>query len=143
MKEIFEIYELERNTNEQSRLLNLSTRCLVGTGEEEAIAGTIIGDQNNTQAPNRRLLIFGKGPSLGALNVANPVQDPQLNVLTTGDYNNNWGDLGLLTEKLGAFAPNDYRESALWPTFRPGAYTARLRATNQTGAIGLIEFYEY
>ncbi|MBA3353270.1 MAG: S8 family serine peptidase, partial [Blastocatellia bacterium] len=41
---LFEIYELEDGADEQTRLLNVSTRCLVRTGQEKAIAGVILGD---------------------------------------------------------------------------------------------------
>ncbi len=142
---IFEIYELQGNTNEQSRLLNLSTRCIVGTGEEEPIAGAIIGDQNNTglPKPDRRVLIFGKGPTIP---VAGALQDPQIQVLTTGDYSNNWGELyGPLQEELGeaGLLPIDGRESALWPTWQPGNYAVKLNGTYGSTGIGLLEIYEY
>jgi hypothetical protein len=35
------------------------------------------------------------------------------------------------------------RESALWPTLRPGAYTTVLRGAGGSTGIGLIEFFEY
>lgn len=142
---MFEIYELQGNTNEQSRLLNLSPRCIVGTGEEEPIAGAIIGDQNNTglPKPDRRVLIFGKGPTVP---VAGALQDPQIQVLTTGDYSNNWGELyGPLQEELGeaGLLPIDGRESALWPTWQPGNYAVKLNGTYGSTGIGLLEIYEY
>jgi len=151
---LFEIYELQDNTNEQSRLLNLSTRCLVGTGDEQAIAGTIIGDLNNTglPKPDRRLLMFGKGPSLAAYGLQGVLGDPQIQVLNTGEFNDQWrtiddnsGDGDALEEKLieANFAPAQPAESALWPTFSPGAYTVKLSGANQSTGIGLIEFYEY
>ena len=39
---LFEIYEMENNSDEETRLVNLSTRCIVGTGNEVAIAGTFL-----------------------------------------------------------------------------------------------------
>jgi thermitase len=41
---LVEIYELSDGTNEERRLINLSTRCIVGTGEEAPIAGMIVGE---------------------------------------------------------------------------------------------------
>lgn len=141
----FEVYELQGNTNEESRLLNLSTRCLVGVGEEQAVAGAIIGDLNNTglPKPDRRVLIFGKGPSLA---VSTPLGDPQIQVSTTGDYNNNYWDVyGPLQEELGeaGLAPSNGYESALWPTWQPGFYTVVMSGVNNGTGIGQLELYEY
>jgi hypothetical protein len=148
---LFEIYAIG---DEQTRLVNLSTRCLVGTGDEVAIAGTIIGNTSanpNLPRPYRRVLMFGKGPSLAAFGIQGTLQDPQLNV-SGGDSNDNWmaldndsGDGDALEEKLSEahFAPTNYHESALWPTFSPGSYTVQLSGVNQSTGIGSIEFYEY
>lgn len=152
---LFEIYELQNNTNEQSRLLNLSTRCLVGTGDEQAIAGMMVGDFNNTglPKPNRRVLILGKGPGLAAFGLPGTLPDPQLSVPTMGHVNDNWqtidddsGSGDALEEELSyaGFAPTQPLESVLWPTFSPAsAHTAILSGTNGATGIGLIEFYEY
>jgi hypothetical protein len=145
---LFEIYELQGNTNEQSRLTNLSTRCLVGTGDEQAIAGTLVGDFNNTglPKPDRRVLILGKGPSLAAFGLQGTLSDPQLSVSNMGQYNDNWATIGVLGEELSTagLAPGNYLESALWPTFAPAsANTVVLSGANGATGIGSIEFYEY
>jgi hypothetical protein len=141
---LFEIYELQGNTNEQSRLVNLSSRCLVGTGDEQAIVGTVVGDFNNTglPKPDRRVLILGKGPSLGAFGLQGTLSDPQLSVSNMGLYNNNW----VLDEELSTagLEPGHYLESALWPTFAPAsANTVVLSGVNGATGIGSIEIYEY
>lgn len=148
---LFEIYELD--DNEQSRFLNLSTRCLVGTGDEVAIAGSYIGDPNQAgPKPDRRVLMFGKGPSLAAFGIQGALSDPQIQVSNSVEYNNDWrtidddsGSGNALEEKLDEkhFSPTDSRESALWPTFTPGGYTVQLSGANGSKGIGLIEFYEY
>jgi subtilisin family serine protease len=154
---LFEIYELD--DNEQSRLLNLSTRCLVGTGDDVAIAGSYVGDPNQAgPKPDRRVLILGKGPSLTAFNLSGVLSDPQLELHDSGGAllasNDQWrtidddsGSQDALEEELGpdysGFAPAVSAESVLWPTFRPGSYTVVLSGTNGATGIGLIEFYEY
>lgn len=171
---VFEIYEVENNNNETTRLLNVSTRCPVGTGEEVAIAGTIIGDPNQANdpaVPKRRVLTFGKGPSIPvsgafvpgqvhAVLPALPIQygaavlpNPYLELHDVSGAiiaaNDNWRDMdgsstGLedkLTESM--FAPTNNNESAIWPTLRPGQYTAILRDTTGSQGIGLVEFYEF
>ena len=164
---LFEIYALD--SNEQSRFRNLSTRCFVGTGDNVAIAGTIIGNQsppqpNDPPRPDRRVLIFGKGPSLGSFGGDRPstyLSNPQIQVGNTSLYNDDWKRIDddssggctaentdlcqTLQEKLddAHFSPLSTLESALWPTFTPGLYTVILSGQNQTTGIGLIEFYEY
>jgi subtilisin family serine protease len=154
---LVELYAL--GSSEQSRLQNISTRCLVGTGDNVAIAGTIIGDnQVNSLVPppNRRVLIFGKGPSipLNVLDIPGPsplLQNPQIQI-NGGASNDNWqtfdddsGDQYALEEELdeAGRAPTSIAESALWPTFGPSAQTVILSGVNQATGIGLIEFYEY
>lgn len=136
-------------------------------GDNVAIAGTIIGDLSQAPGPpkpDRRLLIFGKGPNLGLLKVQNFLVDPQIQVLDAGGQSNDqWrtidddsGDANGLEEKLmeagraptcrsQADLPIDPcdKESALWPTFSPGLHTVKLCGANGATGIGLIEFYEY
>lgn len=154
---LVELYAL--GNSEQSRLQNISTRCLVGTGNNVAIAGTIIGDNvinSPFPRPNRRVLIFGKGPSipLNVLDTPGPsplLLNPQIQI-AGGDTNDNWttidddsGDQHALEDELdeAGRAPTSLAESALWPTFAPGAQTVILSGVNQTTGIGLIEFFEY
>jgi hypothetical protein len=142
---LFEIYEMHGNTNEESRLRNLSTRCFVGVGEEAPIAGMIIGDTNNPNAPDRRVLMFAKGPSLPG--VGERLWDPEIQVLSTGEFNNNWEEsLGYrIAEELreALVAPAHPLEGGLWPTFRPGTHHVIMRGWAQSTGIGLIEFFEY
>ena len=147
---LFEIYALG---DEQTRLVNLSTRCFVGTGDEVAVAGTIIDQSIQTSSkPNRRLLMFGKGPSLAAFGLQGLLGDPQIRVSDTGEFNDQWrtidddsGDGNALEEKLdqAGLSPTNGFESALWPTFGTGGHTVELSGANQSTGIGLIEFYEY
>lgn len=142
---LFDLYELEGGLDQQTRIINMSTRCLVKTGEEEAIAGTNVssGASSSLPKPNRRLLIFGKGPSLP---VAGKLLDPLLDVLTTGESNDQWATTYLpLREELGeaGLLPTQVAESLLWPTFAAGTYSFRLRGKNATTGVGLISFYEY
>lgn len=123
----------------------MSARCLVGVGEEQAVAGAIVGDLNNTglPKPDRRVLIFGKGPSLA---VSTPFSDPQIQASNNGDYNNNYGDMySRLQEEIdeAQLAPANANESALWPTWQPGLYTVVMSGVNNATGIGQLELYEY
>jgi hypothetical protein len=161
---LVEVYNLDGLSNEKSRLLNISTRCLVGTGDNQAIAGTIVvNDSNVCDPPDRRVLTFGKGPSLacqpGSNNpcVANPLPDPQIELHMTADAagnpmnvalgsNDQYSSIGeALTDELAdaQFAPTNLNESALWPTLRPGFYTTILSGKNNSEGVAVVEFYEY
>lgn len=162
---LFEIFELSNNTSERTRLRNISTRCPVGTGDERAIAGTILGDPNGSlDVPKRRLLMRGRGPVLASFGITGVLADPQIELHgPTGaliDSNNQWRDVdgpsasGGLENKLdeSGFGPecsggtkNDpcVNESVLWPTLARGAYTTILQGPNGGTGIGLIEFFEY
>jgi subtilisin family serine protease len=151
----FEIYEMEGNTNEQTRLVNVSTRCIVGTGDEVAIAGTILGDpsQAGQAVPKRRLLSFGKGPSLALSGLSGTLPNPYIELHdgsgATIASNDQWQDIDGsstgLEDKLNesGFAPANGNESAVWPTLQPGFYTSILRDANGASGLGLVEFYEY
>lgn len=156
---LFEIYELGSPgfpDNEQIRLLNVSTRCIVGTGNEVAIAGTILGDPSII--PNRRMLSFGRGPSLAPLGLAGVLPNPYLELFNSNGQivvaNDQWKDIdgtstGLQDKLVEAgfrpqpSAPQYLTESNVWPTLRPGAYTAVLRDAGGASGIGIVEFYEY
>jgi hypothetical protein len=159
---LFEIYELRGGTTEETRLKNVSTRCLVGVGDEKAIAGISLQNPTSGDVPKRRLLMFGRGPSLNGF-VSGTLPDPYLelhqiqnNQDTIIDFNNEWKDVdgsttGLedkLIEPHPGFMPpkgeDQYEsESALWPTLQTGSYTAHLKDANNATGLGLIEFYEY
>lgn len=144
---LFEIYELQNV--ETIRLLNVSTRCIVnGTGEEVAIAGTIIGE--STSIPKRRVLSFGKGPSLPVFGkIPNPTLEFRNSSGGLVASNDQWqtidGTSTGLEDKLveANFAPANGNESAVWPTLTWGAYTAILKDAGGANGIGLVELYEY
>lgn len=147
----FEIYELGGNLNERTRLVNVSTRCFVGTGNDVAIAGCQLGPST----PKRSLLIFGKGPSLANQGVqgtllANPYIElhdsntPSNPIISSND---NWGTGPNAAEPADELAaarihPSSSAESELWPVLTSGKYTTILRGVNNATGIGLIEFYE-
>lgn len=163
---LFEIYAL--GTNQQSRLQNVSTRCLVGTGDNRAIAGSIVTNPefSSSSAPKRRILMLGNGPRLADAGVPGFLPNPYLEVANSGGIfasNDRWEDIdgtsiGLQSEltengwEIPPLTPKgqpnpNYRpdEAALWPTFSAGeSFTAILGPASGTPTgIGLIEFYEY
>lgn len=124
-----------------SRLVNLSTRMQVGTGDNVLIGGFIIeGDKAKT------VLLRGLGPSLGASGVAGALQDPQMTLLdSTGaviESNDNWQDSPEVAEiNASTIPPSDPRESAIEARLKPGDYTVVVQGVNGTTGIGLVENY--
>jgi hypothetical protein len=124
----------------QFRLLNISTRASVGTGDNALIGGFII-----TGADPKRILIRAIGPSLTEINVSGALVDPILefheadgNVIT----NDNWRDTQEQEIMDTGIPPTDDLESAIVATVDSGAYTAIVRGVNDTTGVALVEVYD-
>lgn len=124
-----------------TRLLNISTRGRVGTGEDAMIAGfTTVGG-----APTR-MIIRGLGPSLGALGINSPLPNPFLSIRNGNGQeiasNDNWRSNQESDINQSQLAPSHDLESAYIGTFAPGAYTAIVRDLNDASGIGVVEVYK-
>jgi hypothetical protein len=124
-----------------SRLVNISTRMPVGTGDQVLIGGFII---QGTEL--KKVILRAIGPSLSSNGVAGALQDPQMELRdSTGallDANDNWQeslDSGEIIES--GLAPVDPREAAIVARLAPGNYTAIISGVNSTTGIGLVETY--
>ena len=126
------------------RLVNISTRLQVRTGNEVLIGGFIMrGD-----AP-KRVLIRAIGPSLST-QVQGALVDPQLelfdgagNQIGTSD---SWADANKQAIVDTGIAPTFSREAAILATLPSSsegtAYTAIVRGAGATSGIGLVEVYD-
>ncbi len=127
--------------NAPSRLVNLSTRMQVGTGDNVLIGGFIIqGDKR------KKILLRGLGPSLGAAGLPGALQDPRLTLLdATGaviETNDNWQDSPEVADILAStIPPTDDREAAIVAKLDPGSYTVIVDGVNGTTGIGMVENY--
>ena len=124
----------------EAKVLNISTRLDVQTGDNVLIAGFII-----TGEEPRDVIVRAIGPSLGSA-VENALADPNLELRdSTGALiaaNNNWKD-GQQTEvEATGLAPTDDLESAILAKLAPGSYTAVVQGTNAGTGIGLAEVYD-
>ena len=114
----------------------------VEAGDNVLIAGFIIqGDAN------KRILIRGTGPSLATFGVADPLQDPTLELNASGGTliasNDNWPENSNAADIVtSGLAPANPNESALLLSVAPGSYTAVLRGKGGSTGIGLIEVYD-
>ena len=139
---LVEVYyvEDENSGGLSSRLVNISTRSLVGTDDKRVIGGFVI-----LGSKPKQVLIRGIGPSMAAAGVNNVLGDPMLELFsgaTKMTENNDWqsaDNAGMVSSLL---PPANAKESALLITLDPGGYTAILSGASGSTGIGLIEIYE-
>ena len=141
---LIEAYDVTPSADAQ--LFNISSRGLVGTGDNVMIGGFIVGATS-------RFLVRGLGPTLGAppFNVPGVLADPTLelhdgsgNIIATNDNwktNDQTGQSQEVAITDTGKAPPDDAESALLQTLSPGNYTAILRGKNNTTGVALVEVY--
>jgi len=126
-----------------SHFANISTRMDVGTGNNVVIAGFIVsGSQPKT------VVVRALGPTLGSYGVANPLNDPMLELhdssgatITTNDDWQTGSQASQITSS--GYAPNNSNEPALIATLAAGAYTAIVRGYNNSTGVALVEVYEF
>ena len=138
---LVEIYNLD-DPSLAGELANLSTRGLVGTGDNRMIGGVIIGPAGGADAS---VVVRALGPSVA---VPNPLLDPVLELFNgNGDLiamNDNWmensaEDQATLTND--GLAPTDDLESAIVADLVAGLYTAIVSGKDGTTGVGLVEIY--
>jgi hypothetical protein len=128
---------------------NISTRLLVGTGDNLLIAGFFItGPSGST----KKLIVRGTGPSTnvpGAL--ANPTLELHDSTSALIASNDNWRTTvigGVITSdqvaeiQASTLAPSNDAESALIATLPPGGYTAQVRGANNATGIGVADGFD-
>ena len=136
---LVEVYDLD--TLSQAKLINISTRGFVQTGDNVMIGGWVITGRNPA-----RVVIRALGPSLTRLGVPSALADPMLELFDNRGQllfsNDNWQDHQRIQLQESGLAPHDNREAAILLTLDPGAYTAVVRGKNLTTGQALIELYE-
>ncbi len=130
---------------EAQKVINISTRGEVGTGEKIMIAGFVVSGN----AP-KRVLIRAVGPTLGGYGVTGTLADPLLKLYqgeTVIASNDDWGTIGSAASdaaaQVGAFPLNaGSKDAALLLTLAPGVYSAQVSGVGGTTGVALIEVYE-
>ncbi len=131
-----------------ARLVNISTRALVGSGENALIAGVVVADTEG-----KRFLSRAVGPALAAFGASGYVPDPQLSIFSPSGSelfrNNSWETgpdavaLPALARSVGAFPlPAGSNDSALASPVSAGAYTLQISSPSGQNGIGLAELYD-
>ena len=143
---LLEVYDI--SMTDGARLINISTRGQVVTGEGQMIAGFVVNGSGH-----KRLLIRGAGPALNNFGITSTVGDPYLTVFDSSgdtlitDAGWNYGAQGTqiaqLTAADGAFALSDpSADSAAIVLVTPGQYTASVQSISSTLGIALVEVYD-
>ncbi|PYK97480.1 MAG: hypothetical protein DME32_15750 [Verrucomicrobia bacterium] len=125
-----------------SELTNVSTRGLVGTGENVVIAGFITGGGNGPT----QVVVRGLGPTLVQFGVSGTLADPTVTLMDSNgnvvQSNDNWKDSQQTEiQNTGLQPPNDL-EAAIHATVPAGNYTVILSGNGGGTGIGLVEVYK-
>lgn len=142
---LIEVYDVRGSGDPATRLLNLSTRGQVRTGQDILIAGFVVRD-----GP-LRLLLRGVGPGLAQFGVGGVLQRPRLELFrdstslasntgwTTGGYK---GDLAGAGARVAAFSfQENSNDSAMLFSAEPGPYTLQISGVGATTGEALVEIY--
>jgi uncharacterized protein (DUF1800 family) len=141
---ILEIYDVSGS----ARLLNLSTRALVGSGATTFFSGLSVAAGGGA----RRVLVRAAGPGLLGLGVSTAVSDPALAVLDSAGRqiaaNDNWETAGALALSAAAtqagafpFAPGS-KDAAVIVDLAPGNYTIQVNGVAGATGAALVELYD-
>ena len=162
---LVEVFEV--GTASTSKLTNISTRGLVGAGDDVMIGGLIIGGTGS-----KTVLIRARGPALGDFGIAGVLVNPLLQLFdgsgaliadnddwetTTALCQNsglNCGDAAAITAtQLDPCQPIPLpgqppvptgcsQESTILVTLPPGNYTAQVSGVSGGTGVGLVEVFE-
>jgi hypothetical protein len=133
--------------NARQRLVNISSRARVATGDAVAIAGFVIaGEESKT------VLIRAVGPTIGAapFNVGGALASPRLELfrgsqslaINAGIATNRLA-IDAAGQQAGAFALGaSGADAAILTTLAPGAYTAVVSSNTNTAGVALVEVYD-
>jgi uncharacterized delta-60 repeat protein len=141
--------ELYAWDNSSGRIVNMSARGYVESGEKVLIAGfSIVGDKP------KRVLIRAIGPTLQSFGVGSPLAHPRLTLVyqATGEVqaaSDDWDTDSTNTEvsavqaAVGAFPlPPASRDSMLAVMLAPGVYSAVVSGASGAGGVALVQIYE-
>ncbi len=139
---LVELYDT--GTGNTPRLVNVSARNQVGTGDNILIFGFFVDGTGS-----KNLLIRAVGPRLADLGVSGVLADPRFEVFRAGATaavasNDNWdASLAGTFASVGAFALTaGSRDAALVTALTPGSYTVQVSGVNNGTGEALVEIYE-
>lgn len=123
------------------RLVNLSTRVQVTTGDKVLIGGFIIGGSTP-----KTVVVRARGPSLIPLGVPNALGNPKLDLYsgqTVISSNDEWQLApNAAAIQASGLAPSNVFEAAIHTTLAPGPHTAIVTGVGGLTGVGIIEVFE-
>ncbi len=131
-----------------ARIVNLSSRAVIGSGENALFAGVVIADTES-----KRYLARAIGPGLATFGASGVVADPQLKILSASGtelfLNIGWESgadasrMAGYNKSVGAFplVPG-LKDSALASALPSGSYNLQISTPSNQPGIGLAELYE-
>jgi hypothetical protein len=132
-----EVYDISQDT--ASKLSNISSRGLVGTGGNVMIGGFIAG-------ANTKVIVRALGPTLTQFGVQGALVDPVLaladangNIIASND---NWQSTQAAQIQAAGYAPPNAAEAAIIATPAAGNSTAIVNGKNGTTGVALLEVYQ-
>jgi hypothetical protein len=136
---LIEVYDLDNLAD--SKLVNVSTRGFVQTGDAVMIGGFIAAGGNG----NVQVLVRAIGPSLGQFAITNALPDPILTLIDANGTqlaaNDNWKNTQQTAIRQTGLAPGNDLESAILITVPAGNYTAIVAGKNGVTGVALVEVY--
>jgi hypothetical protein len=135
---LVDFYDISAKYN--STLADISSRGVVGTGDNALIGGFIVQG-----VAAQRVIIRAIGPDLAQAGVAGALSDPVLELHDKNGAivatNDNWSSDHKAEIEATGLAPQDERDAAIVATLPSSNYTAVIRgAANATG-VALVEAY--
>ncbi len=139
-----EVYEV---SSSGTRLANISTRAMVGTGGNILIPGFVISGPGTEE-----LLVRADGPSLAQFSVSGILAQTILGVYSSSTLvasNTGWStsanpsQIAAIASQVGAFAfASGSGDSAQIVSLGAGPYTVQISGVNGTTGVALAEIYE-
>jgi hypothetical protein len=125
-----------------SKLINISTRGFVDTGDNVMIGGFVVGGAGGSA----KVVVRAIGPSLFTqFQIQGALADPILTVFDEHGMQIGQNDNGMDTQQTEIAAtglqPTDTHESAILATLPGGSYTAIVRGVNNATGVGLVEVF--
>jgi hypothetical protein len=152
---LVEVFEVDGTVPAPAtRLINLSTRAWVGSGDNILIPGIVVGSPGgNGETANRTVVIRAVGPGLADFGVSGFLERPQLKVVisdgTVVAENIGWQGVAnrdalvAATARVGAFPLSATRaDSALLMSLLPVPYSIQVSGAEGGTGIALVEVYE-
>ena len=134
---LIEVYDYDPGAI--SKLANISTRGLVGTGDNVMIGGFILG------ANGARVIVRAIGPSLTQAGIAGALSDTKLSLRNVNGTelaaNDDWQDSQKAEIQATGVPPSNSLESAIVATVPNGNYTAIVSGYQGATGVGLVEVY--